>query len=52
MLKNIDNPKFTQTAKSNLKNKDSKTGVLNLQGHYTSLCYASKHINSYYLPKK
>ena len=25
-------PKFTQTAKSNLENKDSKTGVLNLQG--------------------
>ena len=32
MLKTIDNPKFTQTAKSNLENKDSKTGVLNLQG--------------------
>ena len=32
VLKNIDNPKFTQTAKSNLENKDSKTGVLNLQG--------------------
>ena len=31
-VKNIDNPKFTQTAKSNLENKDSKTGVLNLQG--------------------
>ena len=27
----LDNPKFTQTAKSNLENKDSKTGVLNLQ---------------------
>ena len=25
-------PKFTQTAKSNLENKDSKPGVLNLQG--------------------
>ena len=23
-VKNIDNPKFTQTAKSNLENKDSK----------------------------
>ena len=32
MLKTIDNPKFTQTAKFNLENKDSKTGVLNLQG--------------------
>ena len=32
VLKYIDNPKFTQTAKSNLENKDSKTGVLNLQG--------------------
>ena len=30
--KYIDKPKFTQTAKSNLENKDSKTGVLNLQG--------------------
>jgi hypothetical protein len=32
MLKTIDNPKFTQTAKFNLENKDSQTGVLNLQG--------------------
>ena len=37
VLKYIDNPKFTQTAKSNLENKDSKTGVLNLQGCKTFL---------------
>jgi hypothetical protein len=36
MLKTIDNPKFIQTAKFNLENKDSKTGVLNLQGCKTA----------------
>ena len=46
VLKYIDNPKFTQTAKSNLENKDSKTGVLNLQGCKTRNNHTIKRINN------